>query len=242
MKNRFLTLLVALLMLAAGVQLAQAQASTDQNRGRNRPIIEGGVESVGGRLQISLSNTDDIRSVSGSARISLGASGQQSEKVEFTLAPQESRLFPLGSRGEPGDNYTLTVIEQAGAVIFIKNAPVKRGAVAAPIVTAPSNYSSSCPGRHNRHNRRERIDGESETDCLEFQPDTGRSHHFPGGPTAEPNSGYRGSDDRAAQRAGGRSNQEAVSQAGAPGKERRGQVPGGRACETVAGRQILCAH
>lgn len=138
MRNRFLYLFVALLALAAGAQTAQAQSSADQNRGRNRPILDGGVESVEGRLQVSLTNTDDVRSVSGSARISLGASDQQSERLEFTLAPQESRLFPLGSRGAPGDHYTLAVYEQAGALIFIKNAPVKRGVVAAPIVTAPA--------------------------------------------------------------------------------------------------------
>jgi hypothetical protein len=138
MRNRFLYLFVALLALAPGAQTAYAQSSADQNRGRNRPIVEGVVESVEGRLQVSLTNTDDVRSVSGSARISLGASDQQSERLEFKLAPQESRLFPVGSRGAPGDHYTLAIYEQGGALIFIKNAPVKRGAVAAPIVTAPA--------------------------------------------------------------------------------------------------------
>jgi hypothetical protein len=78
MRNRFLYLFVALLALAAGAQTAQAQSPADQNRGRNRPIVDGGVESVDGRLQVSLTNTDNVRSVRGSARISLGASDRQS--------------------------------------------------------------------------------------------------------------------------------------------------------------------
>ncbi|HKQ72204.1 MAG TPA: hypothetical protein VJ810_00655 [Blastocatellia bacterium] len=138
MRNPFLYLFAALLGLAAGAQIAQSQSSADQNRGRNRPLLDGGVESVDGRLQVSLSNIDNVHEFRGAARISLGASGQQSEKLEFTLAPQESRLFPLGSRGAPGDNYTLAIYGQGGALIFIKNAPVKRGIVAAPIVTAPA--------------------------------------------------------------------------------------------------------
>src|SRR5262245_1117184 len=138
MRYRFIYLLVPLIALAAGAQIARAQSSADQNRGRNRPVVDGGVESVEGRLQVSLYNTDDIREFRGVARISLGASNQQSERVEFRLAPQELRFFPLGSRGAPGDNYTLEVFEQGGALIFIKNAPVKRGTVMAPIVTAPA--------------------------------------------------------------------------------------------------------
>src|SRR5262245_54515189 len=142
MRNRFPYLFIAFLALAAGSQIAWAQSSADQNRGRNRHILDGGVESVDGRLQVSLSNIDDVREFRGAAKISLGPSDQHSEKIEFTLAPQESRLFPLGSRGATGDNYTLSVYDQGGALIFIKNAPIKRGLVAAPvaapIVTAPA--------------------------------------------------------------------------------------------------------
>src|SRR5262245_56421815 len=114
MMNRFRYLslalkAVALLALAAGAHSASAQLPADHNRGHNRPILDGSVESVDGRLQVSLTNTDDARSVSGAARISLGAGDKQAEvaRFEFTLAPQESRLFPLGSRGAPGDHYTL---------------------------------------------------------------------------------------------------------------------------------------
>src|SRR5262245_26886794 len=133
MMNRSRFFLIALVALGACAQIARAQLPADQNRDRNRLVVDGGVESVDGRLQVSLTNINNVRSVSGAARISIGASGQQSEKFEFTLAPQESRLFPLGSRGAPGDNYTLTIYDRGGALIFLKNAPVKRGAVAAPI-------------------------------------------------------------------------------------------------------------
>src|SRR5262245_28108410 len=133
-------LLIALVALAACAQIARAQLPADHNRGNNRPIMDGIVESVGGRLQVSLTNTDSARSVSGAARISLGAGDKQAEvaRFEFTLAPQESRLFPLGSRGAPGDHYTLAIYGQAGSLIFIKNAPVKPGVIAAPIAPPPA--------------------------------------------------------------------------------------------------------
>ena len=78
--------------------------------------------------------------MSGGARISLGAGDKQAEvaRFEFTLAPKESRLFPLGSRGAPGDHYTLAIYGQAGALIFLKNAPVNRGAIVAPIAPPPA--------------------------------------------------------------------------------------------------------
>src|SRR5215813_4995700 len=137
--NRFLYLFVALLALAVGA-IVHAQLPADQNRGHNRPVLDGGVESVGGRLQVSLTNTDSADSVSGVARISLGAYDKQAEvaRFEFTLAPQESRLFPLGSRGAPGDHYTLAIYERAGSLIFLKNAALKRGDIAAPIAQPPA--------------------------------------------------------------------------------------------------------
>ena len=145
MMNRFRYLSLALkaivfMALTVYPHSANAQLPADHNRGQNRPILDGSVESVGGRLQVSLTNTDDARSVSGVARVSLGAGDKQAEvaRFEFTLAPKESRLFPLGSRGGPGDHYTLAIYERAGSLIFLKNAPVNRGAISAPIAPPPA--------------------------------------------------------------------------------------------------------
>jgi hypothetical protein len=75
----------------------------------------------------------------GPARISLGAAGQQVEvaRFEFTLAPQESRVFPLNSGGATGDSNTLAIYKQTGALILLKSATIKRGAIAAPIIMTP---------------------------------------------------------------------------------------------------------
>lgn len=129
---RFLYLLMS---LAAGALAVCAQTSVDHKR----PAVDGAVESVGGRLQISLTNIDNVREFRGAARVSLDAPNRQSEvtSFEFTLAPQESRLFPLDSAGATGDHYTLSIHERAGALILLKNAPIKRVAGAEPTIVTP---------------------------------------------------------------------------------------------------------
>ncbi len=137
--NRSRYLFVAMAALVAGAQIVRAQQPVDNNRRNNHPVVDGAVESLGGRLQVSLTNTDSVREIRGAARISLGAPDRHSEvaRFEFTLAPQESRLFSLDSRGDVGDQYTLSIHERAGALILLKNAPIKRGADATPIMVTP---------------------------------------------------------------------------------------------------------
>jgi hypothetical protein len=138
--NRFLYLLTA---LAAGALTVCAQTAADHKR----PVVDGSVESVGGRLRVSLTNTDGAREFRGVAQISIDATNRQSEvsRFEFTLAPQESRLFPLDSQGAAGDQYTLTIYERAGTLILLKNAPINRGAEAAPAVVTPPAPSPPAP-------------------------------------------------------------------------------------------------
>jgi hypothetical protein len=130
--NRFLYILMA---LAASALTVSAQTTTDHKR----HVVDGNVESVGGRLRVSLTNTDGDREFRGAAQISIDAPGRQSEvsRFEFTLAPQESRLFPLDSPGAAGDHYTLSIHERAGTLILLKNAPIKRAAEAVPEVLTP---------------------------------------------------------------------------------------------------------
>ena len=131
---------IFLAALAAGAMTVRAQTSADQNRRKNFPVVEGAVESVGGRLRVSLTNTDSAREFRGAAQVSIDVSGRQSEvaKFEFTLAPQESRHFPLDTQGAAGDHYTLSIHERAaGTLILLKNAPINRGADAEPAVVTP---------------------------------------------------------------------------------------------------------
>ena len=95
--NRFLYLLMA---LAAGALTVWAQTAADHKR----PVVDGSVESVGGRLRVSLTNTDSAREFRGAAQVSIDAPDRPSEvaNFEFTLAPQESRLFPIDSQGAAG--------------------------------------------------------------------------------------------------------------------------------------------
>src|SRR5499433_2999653 len=130
--NRFLYILMA---LAAGALTVWAQTAADHKR----PVVDGSVESVGGRLRVSLTNTDSAREFRGEAQVSIDAPDRQSEvtKFEFTLAPQESRLFPIDSQGAAGAHYTLSIHERAGTLILLKNAPINRSAEAAPAAATP---------------------------------------------------------------------------------------------------------
>jgi hypothetical protein len=138
--NRFLYLLMA---LAACALTVCAQTDADHKR----IIVDGVVESVGGQLRVSLTNTDSAREFRGAAHVSIDAPGRQSEvtRFEFTLAPQESRLFPLDTQGAAGDHYTLSIHERAGTLILLKNAPINRGAEAAPAVVTPPAPSPPAP-------------------------------------------------------------------------------------------------
>src|SRR5262245_10833873 len=130
--NRFLYLLMA---LAAGALTVWSQTAADHKR----PVVDGSVESVGGRLQVSLTNTDSARELRGVAQVSIDAPDGQSEvvKFEFTLAPQESRLFPIDSQGAAGAHCTLSIHERTGTLILLKNAPINRGAEAEPAAAPP---------------------------------------------------------------------------------------------------------
>src|SRR5262245_28793308 len=130
--NRFLYLLMA---LAAGALAVWAQSAADHKR----PVVDGIVESVGGRLRVSLTNTDSAREFRGEAQVSIDAPDRQPEvaRFEFTLAPQESRLFPIDSQGAAGAHYTLSIHERTGTLILLKNAPINRSAEAAPAASPP---------------------------------------------------------------------------------------------------------
>jgi hypothetical protein len=138
--NRFLYLLMA---LAAATVAVCAQTASDHKR----PVVDGSVESVGGQLRVSLTNTDSAREVRGVVQVSIDAPDRQSEAAtfEFTLAPQESRLFPINTLGSAGDQYTLSIRERAGTLILLKNAPINRGAEASWAIVTPQAPTTPAP-------------------------------------------------------------------------------------------------
>jgi hypothetical protein len=138
--NRFLYLLMA---LAAGALTIWAQTAADHKR----PVVDGSVESVGGQLRVSLTNTDSAREFRGVAQVSIDSPDRQSEvaRFEFTLAPQESRLFPIDSQGAAGDHYTLSIHERAGTLILLKNAPINRSAEASWAIVTPQAPNPPAP-------------------------------------------------------------------------------------------------
>src|SRR5262245_42793754 len=138
--NRFLYLLMA---LAAGALAVCAQTAADHKR----PVVDGSVESVRGRLRVSGINTGSTGEFRAAAELSNYSPDRQSEvtRFEFPLAPQESRLFPLDSQGAAGDRYTLSIHERAGTLILLKNAPINRGAEAAWAVVTPQAFTLPAP-------------------------------------------------------------------------------------------------
>src|SRR5262249_9467274 len=169
--NRFLYLLMA---LAAGALAVCAQTAADHKR----PVVDGSVESVGGRLRVSLINTDNTREFRGAAQVSIDSPDRQSEvtRFEFTLAPQESRLFPLDSQGAAGR--ALHLPDQGGGgnphpSQDRPHHPRRRGGVgrrASPSAKSPRAYSSSVAAP----DRRKRLDGEGAAGRRATPPIAGR--------------------------------------------------------------------
>ncbi len=136
MKNYVVWFSISLLALGAGAMTVCAQTTA----GQKRLAVDGVVEDVGGRLHVRLTNADAVREFRGAARVSIEVAEKQSEvaRFEFKLAPQESRLFPLDLQGG-GDHYTLSIYDRAGALVLLKDAPIKGAAgVAAMTPSAPA--------------------------------------------------------------------------------------------------------
>src|SRR5262245_13154179 len=140
MINWFHYLLITLVAVTGSFQITRAQLPSEQGRGLNRPALIGSVESSEGHLRLNLANQDPAREFRGKARISLGTSEQQTEvaRFDFSLAPQESRLFPLDSRGISSDRFTLEVYDQIGVLILLNNAPINRVTDTVPIAAPPT--------------------------------------------------------------------------------------------------------
>ena len=138
MVNRLRDSCILLVVLAVMPPVARAQQPTSSTP--TPPVLIGSVENANGQLRLNLTNSDPARELRGAAHISLGNSARQVEaaKLAFTLAPGETRLFPLNSPTASGDQYTLSIYDPAGALIFHKIAPIKRVTDLTPAVTNPT--------------------------------------------------------------------------------------------------------
>lgn len=146
--SRFRFSFLVLVALALGPQICRAQqpVSLDQIP-LAPPALVGGLENAGGQLRINLTNTDSTRAFRGTAQVSLGNSSQQAAAAQLALAlaPQETRLFPLSALAVSGDQYTLMIFDQAGALVFSKTAPVKRLLEGAPAASSPAVAGAAPP-------------------------------------------------------------------------------------------------
>src|SRR5262245_35609100 len=120
--KRFYSILILPITLAVALQLTAAQAPTHS--------LTAGIESVGEKLQIHLTNSDTVHEFQGSAKISFGSHSTTNEtiNVELKLAPAETRLVELDFSTTPGEQYTLTIYNKAGALVLIQVAFIKQTA------------------------------------------------------------------------------------------------------------------
>jgi hypothetical protein len=120
--KRFYSFLIFPITLAVALQLVAAQAPTH--------TLTAGVESVGKKLQVHLTNSDNVHEFQGSAKISFGSSSTTNETInlELKLAPSETRLVQLDFSATPGEQYTLTIYNKAGALVLVQVAFIKQTA------------------------------------------------------------------------------------------------------------------
>lgn len=99
------------------------------------PRLQGSVEMRGGRMWMTLRNTDSERSFSGMARVTLSDDKNQQDvtPMQFTLPPDQEASFPVDEATLTNGNWILMVYDQSGAARLV------RGASLAPrtLVEAP---------------------------------------------------------------------------------------------------------
>jgi hypothetical protein len=118
--KRSYSILLLPITLAVAMQLTAAQAPTNS--------LTAGIESGAEKLQIYLTNLDNVHEFQGSAKISFGISSTTKEtiNVEVKLAPAETRVVQLDFSAPPGEQYTLTIYNKAGALVLIQVAFIKQ--------------------------------------------------------------------------------------------------------------------
>src|SRR5215510_8722010 len=120
---------VILLTITAVTPSVLAQSTGVGGAGKKSPSIVGEVERVGAQIQLVLTNPSDKRAFQGAAKTSVGHSGDADIRLTITLGPNETRRFPLQTSKTSetsGDEYSLAVYNQTGALVLYKIASINK--------------------------------------------------------------------------------------------------------------------
>jgi hypothetical protein len=152
---RLCILLFSLAVVAANHQFAIAQppaANSSQSGSliRTRPSLSGSLENNNGKLRLNLTN-NAAREFRGVARLSLGSEVEQHEvgQVSLTLPPQETTLLLVTNAAPSGEQYTLLIHDERGALVFYKIAALKRTNDDAPASLITLTPITSAPSKTN---------------------------------------------------------------------------------------------
>src|SRR5262249_8478044 len=110
---------VILLTITVVPTSVRAQSTGVGGAGKRSPEIVGEVERAGAQIQLVLTNPSDTRAFQGAAKVSVGLSADATVQLTINLGPKETRRFPLPtskSSGTSGDEYSLAVYNQSGAL------------------------------------------------------------------------------------------------------------------------------
>ena len=128
-------------------------SSTSMTVARSRfnnpaPRLQGSIEMIGGRMWMTLRNSDSERSFSGVARISLSEDLKQQDvmPIQITLPPEKEALFPVDEATLTNGAWILMVYDQNGTARLIRGASLVPPKALAP---APGAANSTGPADPN---------------------------------------------------------------------------------------------
>lgn len=121
--------LVALIVLTlvAGRPLARAQSPRPVQTSpgpQKAPNLIATVERAGDQVRLVLTNSGETSAFQGTASISVDGSADAVARLSFTLAPQETRSLLLPGNAPLGNQYVLSIHDQAGRLVLYKSAPL----------------------------------------------------------------------------------------------------------------------
>ncbi len=133
------TFLLLLTVLAAGTQPASAKHYTQDNSDsvvKTRFSLSGGIENNRGQIRLNLTNNSS-REFRGTGVIGIGSDTEQKEigQLALTLPPQETVILQLSGVAPSGNQFSLKVLDQNGALVYYKIAPIKSVSDSTPAMT-----------------------------------------------------------------------------------------------------------
>ncbi len=143
MAQRIFIPLLVLIALAAGWRSAFAQpsnlsqnpASNSDSIVRTRPSLSGGLENNNGQFRLNLTNNAP-REFRGACVIGIGNESEQKEIGQLALAlpPQEITLLQLSGVAASGNQFSIKIFDQTGALVFYKIAPIRTVSDSTPAI------------------------------------------------------------------------------------------------------------